>query len=157
MRADGRGRAWRREVFAMSDIDLTNDREAHRAHKRPVRLDVVFAGEPGRLSTREGDVYYTRGDALITGTDGERWPVARARFDQTYEPVPPLRAGRPGRYCKRPMLVWAKTMRSAVSVELDEGRGSLSARPGDWLVQYGKGDFGVVSASVFAQTYELLD
>ncbi|MEP6941831.1 MAG: PGDYG domain-containing protein [Betaproteobacteria bacterium] len=141
----------------MSDINLVDDREAHRARKRPVQLEVVFATEPGTLATREGDAVYERGDALITGTEGERWPVARARFDPTYEPVPPLRAGRPGRYSKRPILVWAKTMRAPLSVELDEGRGSLRAQPGDWLVQYGKGDFGVVSASVFAQTYELLD
>jgi hypothetical protein len=48
-------------------------------------------------------------------------------------------------------------MTEAFDVTLDRDRGSLSGEPGDWLVQYAPADFSVVSARVFAQTYELLD
>jgi hypothetical protein len=33
----------------------------------------------------------------------------------------------------------------------------LQGSAGDWLLQYAPGDMSVVSASVFAKTYELLD
>jgi hypothetical protein len=141
----------------MSGIDLSNDRASHRARKLPVELRVEFADASGTMATNEGAVSYARGDALLTGTEGERWPVPRSRFDATYEPVPPLRSGKPGRYRKRPLQVWAKAMRGPFSIDLGAGRGMLRGDDGDWLLEYAPGELGVVSASVFAQTYELLD
>ena len=83
--------------------------------------------------------------------------MPRQRFDETYEPVAPLRPGKPGAYRKRPQVVWAKPMRETFTVELGGGRGTLRGNAGDWLLQYAPGDQSVVSAAVFAKTYELLD
>jgi len=33
----------------------------------------------------------------------------------------------------------------------------LKGRAGDWLVQYGRDDYGIVASDLFAQSYELLD
>lgn len=141
----------------MSGVDLSEDRGARRARKRAVAVDVEFASAAGTLSTTEGPVKYSIGDALLSGTEGERWPVARDRFDTSYVAVAPTRPGKPGRYRKRPTVVWAKPMVAAFDVTLDRERGILHGRPGDWLLQYAPSDFAVVSARVFAQTYELLD
>jgi PGDYG protein len=141
----------------MTSIDLREDPAAHRARKLAIAMAVEFAQADGTLATREGPVAYMRGDAILTGTEGERWPVPRRRFDETYEPIAPLRPGKPGAYCKRPLLVWAKPMREAFTVELGAGRGALQGNARDWLLQYAPGDQSVVSASVFAKTYELLD
>jgi PGDYG protein len=141
----------------MHGLDLSEDRAARRARKREVAVRVEFAGEGGVLSTREGPVRYATGDALLTGAEGERWPVARDTFDLNYEPVAPGRYGKPGQYRKRPRVVWAKLMTDAFDLTLGRDRGSLRGRPGDWLVQYAPLDFGVVSGRVFTQTYELLD
>ena len=138
-------------------VDLSEDRAARRARKRAVEVQVDFAATGGALSTMEGPVTYSVGDALLTGTEGERWPVARDTFDLNYAPVAPTRPGKPGRYRKRPLIVWAKLMTEAFDVTLDRDRGSLRGEPGDWLVQYAPADFSVVSARIFAQTYELLD
>src|ERR1022692_541358 len=138
-------------------VDLSEDRAARRARKRAVEVQVEFAATGGTLSTMEGPVTYSAGDALLTGTEGERWPVARDTFDLNYAPVAPTRPGKPGRYRKRPLIVWAKLMTEAFDVTLDRDRGSLRGEPGDWLVQYAPADFSVVSARIFAQTYELLD
>jgi hypothetical protein len=120
-------------------------------------VQVEFAATDGTLSTAEGHVNYSTGDALLTGTEGERWPVARDVFDASYAPVAPVRPGKPGQYRKRPLVVWAKPMAGAFEVTLDRDRGTLRGQPGDWLVQYAPSDFSVVGASVFAKTYELLD
>ncbi|MDR1966044.1 MAG: DHH family phosphoesterase, partial [Synergistaceae bacterium] len=56
------------------------------AVKKIIPLSVAFASEPGILNTREGQVSYKEGDALLRGTAGESWPVARERFLETYSP-----------------------------------------------------------------------
>jgi hypothetical protein len=141
----------------MTSLDLSEDRAARRARKRAVVVQVEFAVADGTLPTQEGLVNYSTGDALLTGIDGERWHVARDTFDVNYAPVAPTRPGKPGRYRKRPRVVWAKPMTDAFDVTPDRDRGTLRGQPGDWLVQYAPSDFSVVSARVFAQTYELLD
>ena len=141
----------------MSELDLREDREARRARKRAIAVGVEFAADKGALQTREGPVSYALGDALLTGSEGERWPVPRATFDASYEPVPPIRHGKPGPYVKKPLVVWAKPMRGPFAVMLDRERGTLRGKPGDWLVQYAPDDLSVVGGSVFDKTYELLD
>ncbi|MEO8740795.1 MAG: PGDYG domain-containing protein [Casimicrobiaceae bacterium] len=141
----------------MNEVDLSVDCGARRARKRALVVTTEFAEANGTLTTLEGPVAYQRGDALLTGDHGERWPVPRARFDTTYEAQAPLRPGKPGRYLKRPLLVWAKQLRERIEVRLDANRGMLHGEPGDWLVQYAPGDQSVVAAVIFAESYELLD
>jgi hypothetical protein len=142
---------------AVSCLDLSEDQDARRARKRAVVVQVEFAEMNGTLSTLEGPMHYSAGDALLTGTEGERWPVTRDIFDVSYVPVAPARPGAAGRYRRRARVVWAKPMTDAFAVTLDRDRGILRGQPGDWLVQNAPWDFGVVSARVFLQTYELLD
>ena len=137
--------------------DLSNDHAARRARKRVVDVQVQFAPAPGVLATREGDVRYAAGDALLTGAAGDRWPVSRAYFDVAYEPLAPVRAGSDGRYRKRPVVVLAKQMSAPFAITLPEGRGTLRGGRGDWLVQYAPGDCAVVAQKIFAVTYELLE
>jgi len=141
----------------MTAADIAADPLARRARKRAVAVTVAFASGDGTLETMEGPVAYHRGDALLTGAHDDRWPVPRARFDATYEPQAPLRPGKPGRYLKRPLLVWARQLREPIDVTLDANRGTLHGEPGDWLVQYAPGDQSVVAAAIFAESYELLD
>jgi PGDYG protein len=141
----------------MTSIDLSEDRAARRARKLSVVMQVEFATADGTLATCEGPVAYVTSDALVTGIEGERWPVPRKRFDETYEPFAPLRPGKPGAYRKRPQVVWAKPMREVFTAELGGGRGTLRGNAGDWLLQYAPGDLSVVSGSIFAKSYELLD
>jgi hypothetical protein len=90
------------------------------------------------------------GDALITGTQGELWPVARDRFDQTYERVAE------GIYRKRPLVAYALRLQAPMSVRVGERSDVLAANVGDWLLQYEEGEYGVVDPLVFVQTYELV-
>jgi hypothetical protein len=140
----------------VSAVDLDADPAARRARKRPVPVSVQFAAKHGTLATREGDVRYEAGDALLTGEAGDRWPMPRARFEAAYEPVPPTRAGMWGVYRKRPIEVLAKQMPALFAIDLSDGRGTLRGSAGDWLVQYAPDDVAVVANAIFAATYELL-
>ena len=135
---------------------LSPEAGAIRVRKLPVDVTVRFAAVPGRVATLEGEVGHAAGDAMLTGGEGEHWPVARARFDATYEPVPPTVAGQDGQYRKRPIAVLARRLEGTFSVPVGDGHDRLSGGAGDWLVQYGPGEFGIVSAAIFAATYEIL-
>ena len=125
-----------------------------RVIKKPLPVRVCFAACAGRAATREGAVSYQAGDALVTGVEGERWPVAGKRFAATYEALPPAVMGEDGIYVKRSLPVWGLRMSEPFSVAT--AGGLLSGQADDWLVQYGQGDYGVVGASIFALTYTLL-
>jgi len=134
--------------------DLACDPAAIRVRKRPVAMDVVFASANGITATREGKVQHAAGDAILTGVEGETWPIRRPVFLATYEAIAPTQQGEPGRYVKRPVEVLALELRAPASVAVGWQRDPLRGVPGDWLVQYGHGEHGIVSCSVFAATYD---
>ena len=134
-------------------VDISTQPGARRVIKKPVPVSVRFARKAGVLQTLEGPVSYKARDALLTGSVGEEWPVPRASFMETYAQLPPTKAGRPGLYAKRPLPVWAIQIQDDFCVQLAEGGGILRGAPGDWLVQYGLGDYGIVRADIFEDIY----
>lgn len=140
----------------MKQFDIARQPGAFLAVKRPVPVTVEFAETDGVLDTREGEVRYQAGDALLSGIEGERWPVQRVRFLESYDPVAPLRAGDGdgGAYVKRQKEVWAWRAGAAIEIALSDQRGTLQANAGDVIVDYGGGDLAVVAASIFEASYE---
>lgn len=127
-----------------------------RARKLPEQVQVRFARTPGTCGTLEGDVRYDAGDAIVEAPAGDRWPVRREVFRERYEPVPPTPSMHDGRYRKRSIEVLARQLEDTVRVVLPGGRGELTGRPGDWLVEYGTDDCAIVGRDIFAATYELI-
>ena len=119
-------------------------------------MQVEFAVQAGSLVSAVGLNQYAAGDALITGSTGDRWCVSRDRFDLKYDPLPPVRRGESGLYRNRAVSVLAKRMASAFTVARTAGGDVLHGAPGDWLVQYGPGDFGVVERTRFERVYRLV-
>ena len=138
----------------MTAFDIAGQPGAFLAVKRPLPVTVEFAEGEGRLDTREGEVRYQAGDALLSGIEGERWPVPRVRFFASYDPVAPLRAGQDGPYVKRHKAVWAWRSGAEVEIVLSAGRGTLRANAGDVIIDYGGGDLAVVTASIFEGSYQ---
>src|SRR5262245_21598492 len=140
--------------------------------KRPIPLDVHFAvpsdltrTDPpynkGHIRTREtsaGDagVAFKAGDAILTGTENDSWPIARATFEATYAPSAGSRMGQDGKFFKKPQPILGVQMKEPFTVTASWGR--LEGKPGDWLVQYDEAgkDFGIVGEAIFEQTYERL-
>jgi hypothetical protein len=139
----------------LQNPDLSTDPEAGPAVKDET-VQVEFAAAAGELSSAVGLNRYQRGDALITGSTGDRWCVSRERFDAKYEPMAPASAGSAGRYRNRPAAVLAKQMSCDFSVARTAGGDVLKGGPGDWLVQYAPGDHGIVERRRFERVYRLL-
>ncbi len=126
------------------------------ARKRERDVDVRFADQTGVIDTHEGAVQVRSGDAIVTGTRGDRWRVTRARFDDKYRARAATAHGESGGYTSRPYRVLARLMQEPFEVWLADGVSRLSGKPGDWLVDYCDGSLGIVSGAAFADTYELL-
>lgn len=138
----------------MTGIDLAAG-SGRKARKLPVAVEVEFAAVAGQLETLEGPVAYAAGDALLTGPAGDRWPIRREKFLQTYVSAGG-EAGKPGIYRKQPLIVHVLEMREPFTVTVGSAANSISGKPGDWLVQYAPGEYGIVSQALFRLTYELL-
>ena len=143
-------------MLELRNIDLTADPLAARYVKEEI-VGVEFARQAGELISLEGPNRYQVGDALITGSTGSRWSVSRDRFDAKYEALPPTRMGDDGRYAARPVPVLARQINEAFSAERSAGGDRLQGKAGDWLLQYGPGDFGVAGQERFARIYRKLE
>ena len=133
--------------------DLAADPRALRVCKKPDPLRAEFAVSGGVCDTLEGPVHFRAGDAILTGMRGERWPVGRALFLASYEPVPPTRPGESGAYRKAPSIAYALRLDRAREVPVGWQNDPLHGRPGDWLLQYADGSYGVVQDSIFRESY----
>lgn len=136
--------------------DLRSD-PAARPYIKTADVEVIFAESDGFIQTIEGKVSYRQGDAILTGVRGEKWPVARMGFEASYEPAPSSIAGKPGRYRKKPRIVWAKQMHEDFTVMVGMHQSKLSGKAGDWLTQYDLDDFGIISNEIFQETYRLAE
>jgi hypothetical protein len=126
-----------------------------RATSRPVRRNIVFATRPGTIDTAEGPVRHRKGDAIITGAEGERWPASRSYVDARYIPVDGGQMGTDGVYEKIPHVVRALRLMQPGRVDLLGAMGILSGEAGDWIVDYGEGDVALVGRSKFPALYEV--
>ena len=137
----------------LQHVDLRTD-PAARPFIKDETVHVDFAVAPGELISLEGPNRYAPGDALITGSTGDRWVVSRERFDAKYGPADAsLTHGQAGAYRNRPSVVLAKQMSEAFSMARSEAGDVLHGQAGDWVLQYAPGDYGVVQAQRFAKVY----
>lgn len=127
--------------------------DAVRVVKRPLPVPVAFASADGACDTREGRVRYRAGDAIVTGVQGERWPVGRAAFLASYTPAPPTQAGEDGAYIKTPVVTLARKARRRLTVTAGGQRDTLTAAAGDWVLFYPDGTKGVIAESILHETY----
>ena len=134
--------------------DLSGNPQALRVSKKPIPVRVEFAAADGVCETLEGPVRYRAGDAILTGIKGERWPVKRDTFLSGYEAVQPTKHGEDGSYRKGPSIAYACRVDRALDVPVGWQNDPLHARPGDWLLQYPDGSYGVMHDGIFRESYD---
>lgn len=134
--------------------DLAADPRALRVCKKPIPVQVEFAAADGTCDTLEGAVRFRAGDALLTGVQGERWPVSREAFLSSYQPVPPTQTGHNGAYRKSSAPAYAMRLDHPQNVPVGWQNDPLHGEPGDWLLQYADGTRGVLRDRIFRETYD---
>lgn len=139
-------------MIVFSNTDLRADPQS-RLYCKQEQVSVEFAVVSGELMSREGPNRFEPGDALVTGSTGDRWCVERSRFDTRYQAVPPLVQGENGLYANRAIPVHAKQIDEPFQVERRVGGDVLSGNAGDWVLQYAPGDYGLVENTRFQAVY----
>jgi len=139
-------------MLTLENLDLGRDPQAA-TYMKDEAVQVQFATSAGMLISGEGPNRYEPGDALITSPVGERWSVARERFEAKYEAVPPTLPHTNGVYCAKPVPVLARQMHEPFTLARRAGGDLLGGNAGDWVLQYGPGDYGVIVAERFARVY----
>ena len=139
-------------MYDLGSPDLAADPAARRVVKDEV-VAVVFAADAGSVISSVGENRYAPGDALVTGSNGDRWCVSRDRFDARYRPCPGTDAGAAGAYRNLPVTVLAKPIDRPFRVARTAGGDVLRGQAGDWLVQYAPADYGIVDRARFEAVY----
>lgn len=143
-------------MIDLKAIDLTTDPSAI-LYVKDEEVTVFFARAAGELASLEGPNRFAAGDALITGSTGDRWSVSRDRFDAKYLPLAGVRSGEDGRYRSRPIPVLARQMHEAFTLERSAGGDVLHGQAQDWILQYAPGDFGVAQNARFQAVYRAFE
>lgn len=142
----------------MNGSDVAKMKGAELVFKLPIPVKVEFATKDGICETKEGPVPYVAGrDVIMTGPGGESWPIPISKFKETYEPVAGQKMGEDGQYAKAKIAVWAVQMDKPFTVTVDWQDVPLHGVKGDYLVQYGKNDYGVVGREIFKNTYGVFE
>jgi len=142
-------------MLELTCINLALDADARYFVKNEF-VEVVFATSAGELISREGPNRYCVGDALITGSTGDKWSVSRARFESKYEPIVQYGTGRDGQYRARQIAVLGKQLMEPFCAARSAGGDMLKGAAYDWLLQYAPGDYGIIENARFQQVYRML-
>jgi len=133
-----------------NEIDLTIDPGAQQVQKKDIPLQFRVAEQPETIETLEGPQPAAVGAYIMTGTKGENWPIPKDEFEKNYNIIGDNTAA------KKPLPIPGKQMQEDFFVTPTWSPNKLHGKPGDWLVQYEPGNYGVVEASIFDETYDLL-
>ena len=141
---------WRKFITETIGLDDNPDlsQGGFQTAKKPIPLEFRYAETDETIETKEGPVGAKAGDAIMTGTEGEQWPIPAEKFAQTYDVL----GG--GTASKKNIPVFAKEMSKPFQVKVSWSNDLLQGASGDYLVQYGPGDYGVVGREIFGKTYE---
>jgi len=116
--------------------------------KKSVPIKYRIASEAGTTQTKEGPVRHEAGHAIMTGTQGEEWPVAPEKFKELYDTDEKAGTATPKRIAKTAKLADHDGTVKASWGDLEYKKGQ------DYIVRHGPGDYGVVKKDIFANTYE---
>ena len=119
-----------------------------RFRKQPVIVKAEQLTEQITVRTLEGEMVGKRGDWVITGVAGEKYPCSNDTFRETYQHIGE------NNYRKRQLEVEAVLLRYRTMIETPEG--TLVGQPGDWLISGLNGSQYPCARDIFLRTYELV-
>ena len=104
------------------------------------------AETPGMINTLEGPVKYQAGYKIITGPNGEQYPIPPEKFTGLYDVDG-------GLAIPKKIVKMAKLADHNGAVKTSWGETLNYTRGNDYIVRHGSGDYGVVKKDIFPKTY----
>lgn len=116
-------------------------------YKKPAQEKYEIADQDGQIQTLEGPVKYKKGYYILTGPKGEQYPMPPEKFAEFKDDL-----GN-GVCTPKKIMKIAKLADHDGSVKTSWGETLNYTRGNDYIVRHGSGDYGVVKADIFKQTY----
>ena len=108
------------------------------------------------VSTREGTVLALPGDYVLSDADGNQWPISEEHLNSHYDVIEQNGSGRL-KLRGKSVTVHAIQLSETVSIPIRADGSMLRGAPGDWLIRYSSGEFGIVAKHLFFDSYRLLE
>ena len=138
----------------MSMLESSNEvndnwfKDGFKTWKNPIPVPYEIMAEPGEVQTLEGPIKYESGDYMMTGPNGEKYPITPEKFASLYDSSSNEQA--------IPRKIEKIAKMADHNGVLHIKRGDLHYTAGnDYIVRHGAGDYGAVKKDVFAKTYHL--
>ena len=117
-------------------------------YKKASPVIYATAETPGMINTLEGPVKYQVGYKIITGPNGEQYPIPPEKFAGLYDD------NQDGTATPKKIIKTSKLADHNGSVKTSWGETLNYTRGNDYIVRHGPGDYGVVKKDIFAKTYQ---
>ena len=117
-------------------------------YKKASPVIYATAETPGIINTLEGPVKYQAGYKIITGPNGEQYPIPPEKFAGLYDD------NHDGTATPKKIIKMAKLADHSGSVKTSWGETLNYTRGNDYIVRHGPGDYGVVKKDIFPKTYQ---
>ena len=132
--------------------DNINDgwfKDGFQTYKKPAQEKYEIAQEDGTIQTLEGPVNYKKGYYILTGPKGEQYPIPPEKFNELKDDL-----GN-GVCSPKKIIKTAKLADHDGVVKTSWGEDLNYTANNDYIVRHGAGDYGVVKADIFKQTYNI--
>jgi len=132
--------------------DNINDawfKDGFQTYKKPAQEKYEVAQEDGTIQTLEGPVNYKKGYYILTGPKGEQYPIPPEKFNELKDDLGD------GVCSPKKIIKTAKLADHDGVVKTSWGEDLNYTANNDYIVRHGAGDYGVVKADIFKQTYNI--
>ena len=121
--------------------------DGFQTYKKPAKEHYEVAQQDGTIETLEGPVNYKAGFYILTGPKGEKYPVPPQKFKELKDDLGD------GICQPKKIMKVAKLADHDGVVNTSWGEKLNYTSGNDYIVRHGPGDYGVVKADIFNQTY----
>jgi hypothetical protein len=121
--------------------------DGFQTYKKPAQEHYEIAQQDGQVQTLEGPVNYRAGYYILTGPKGEQYPIPPEKFAELKDDL-----GN-GVCTPKKIIKVAKLADHDGAVKTSWGETLNYTAGNDYIVRHGAGDYGVVKADIFNQTY----
>jgi len=123
--------------------------DGFQTYKKPAKEKYEIAQQDGVIQTLEGPVNYKKGYYIMTGPKGEQYPIPPEKFKELKDDLGD------GICAPKKIIKIAKLADHDGSIKTSWGETLNYTKGNDYIVRHGPGDYGVVKADIFKQTYVL--
>jgi hypothetical protein len=117
-------------------------------YKKPVPVKYRVAANNGTIETLEGPVNYQAGFYIMTGPQGEEYPIPKEKFNALYDDL--------GNDVATPKKIVKKARLADHNgiVNTSWGEPLHYTAGNDYIVRHGSRDYGAVKKDIFQTTYD---